>query len=666
MELMLVYRALRKISDWTLSTFYTEVYVDGQENVPANGPVILCSNHHNEIIDIATLAATIPHRRQVCFWAKSGMFKNPISRFIMVSSGSIPVNRNPNSTTSSSADKSAPFHTNGSLGSARNGTARPSGNTSLFASTSRTIASGKVVGVFPEGTSCHEPRIMQVKEGAAWSALEYVRWTKENASVAGSSQELALVPVGIVYTDKSQYLSRIHVRYGKPIPISHYAAEYLQGCSSTSEDADLRSIVTKLNADIEKAMLQLTVNAPDWDTLHVVEMSRDILWNNTNDRLPLKDWVDISQVLMDIFSPKLYQTIPDSMEHTRSSLLKYAGLLHYTGVRHEDLAAVAPLASTSKVSPPTRLRAFRSFFYQLAVALLHPRFTFFLPVFLVHAPGYMTGYIAPRTLTNPAFVESRSQFKVIFGGLGFGLSYAAITVMMFKLLRASVNVNVGSIRWKVISGIINALARTVRLVDGAEGFRGRVKGYVAMAGLAYGAVKFLAKWHGMLFQGNYTQFRRLVTSFKIFSGLLFPPSASLPASKVTLYTRPPRPPPNPFVKYPTAAPDAATNEHGSAPGKGVANGSNSASANGSANGSKARNGTANGNGSGHAKEVKPPRVPNVPYHKLVRHLLAARVDAVASLRGYLEESKSELSVPGRSSGREWEKVFRRGDALFKN
>jgi glycerol-3-phosphate O-acyltransferase/dihydroxyacetone phosphate acyltransferase len=41
-------------------------------------------------------AATVPHRRQISFWTKANSFKNPILRFILVSSGAIPVQRNPN------------------------------------------------------------------------------------------------------------------------------------------------------------------------------------------------------------------------------------------------------------------------------------------------------------------------------------------------------------------------------------------------------------------------------------------------------------------------------------------------------------------------------------------------------------------------------------------
>ena len=152
------------------------------------------------------LAATVPHRRQISFWAKANSFKNPILRFILVSSGAIPVHRNPNNARDASM-----------------GTLRGSGNDTLFRATSRALAGlrprggllnrlvgmfpDRVVGVFPEGTSYTEPRIIQVKEGAAWVALEYSRWMRENADSVG--QPIKIIPVGIAYTDKTQYLSRV-------------------------------------------------------------------------------------------------------------------------------------------------------------------------------------------------------------------------------------------------------------------------------------------------------------------------------------------------------------------------------------------------------------------------------------------------------------------------
>jgi len=41
MQLKLVYRFLRKISDWTVDGFYSEVHLEGQENVPEEEPLIM-------------------------------------------------------------------------------------------------------------------------------------------------------------------------------------------------------------------------------------------------------------------------------------------------------------------------------------------------------------------------------------------------------------------------------------------------------------------------------------------------------------------------------------------------------------------------------------------------------------------------------------------------
>jgi glycerol-3-phosphate O-acyltransferase/dihydroxyacetone phosphate acyltransferase len=78
----------------------------------------------------------------------------------------------------------------------------------LFRGTIDALSRGNVVALFPEGTSYTEPRIMQVKEGAAWAALEYTKWTRENPEHA-SQDPLAIVPCAIVYTNKSKYRSYV-------------------------------------------------------------------------------------------------------------------------------------------------------------------------------------------------------------------------------------------------------------------------------------------------------------------------------------------------------------------------------------------------------------------------------------------------------------------------
>ncbi len=84
----------------------------------------------------------------------ASLFSHPILRWILLSSGNIPVDRK-------SKDRRV-----------------------LLKGTLDALARGEAVALFPEGTSYTEPRIMQVKDGAAWAALEYTKWAQENPGKA--------------------------------------------------------------------------------------------------------------------------------------------------------------------------------------------------------------------------------------------------------------------------------------------------------------------------------------------------------------------------------------------------------------------------------------------------------------------------------------------------
>ena len=80
----------------------------------------------------------------------------------------------------------------------------------LFKGTFEALSRGLVVALFPEGTSYTEPRIMQVKDGAAWAALEYTKWIVEGRA---HTKNVVIVPVAIVYTNKSKYRSSVSRRF---------------------------------------------------------------------------------------------------------------------------------------------------------------------------------------------------------------------------------------------------------------------------------------------------------------------------------------------------------------------------------------------------------------------------------------------------------------------
>ncbi|KAG2125658.1 hypothetical protein DEU56DRAFT_824288 [Suillus clintonianus] len=519
MELMIVYRFLRKVSDWTMSGFYSEVCITGGENVPRDGPVIIAATHHNEIIDIAALSATMPYRRRVCYWAKSSLFKNPISGAMLTSSGSIPVHRNPNSSSSSNS--------NGS-------------QADLFRHTSAALAAGEVVGVFPEGTSYTEPGIVQVKDGAAWAAVEYAK----AVTLSGKEgKELVIVPAAVVYTDKSKYQSRVCVRYGKPIALGKYAAR-LDPESAEST----RVVVKEITAAIESQLKRLTVNAPDWETLRAARAAMAVFWKN-EDRIPLHRFVDISQMFVNVFSSR-----SEEMEKRKAIVNRHLALLHFTGTSHSALEDLYPFVNHYEDFPmrsllwPSRIRATVTLLLQLCTTVFHPRALLFFPVFVVHLPGYITGSFAAWMLTIPNEEETKAQFKAIFGGLGFALSYGLLTRACVKFAVKVTDPVLSPIRKEGLDDFINKVLRLSALCDCLAGRQGSLKSALGTFAMAVGMCWSLWKWHNALVYANYRQWKRFLTAYRVFTGLLLPPSFDLPADQLPTYSTLPLPAENPYIK----------------------------------------------------------------------------------------------------------------------
>lgn len=106
----------------------------------------------------------------------ASLFNNKFLAWLLYSSGNIPVDRK-------SKDQQV-----------------------LFRGTLEVLARGGAVALFPEGTSYTEPGVMQVKVGAAWAALEYTKWAADHGI---EPPEVKIVPLTIVYTNKSKYRSDV-------------------------------------------------------------------------------------------------------------------------------------------------------------------------------------------------------------------------------------------------------------------------------------------------------------------------------------------------------------------------------------------------------------------------------------------------------------------------
>lgn len=133
----IIYQAIRLFLLAIFKIFF-RIKVNGQENLPDSGPVILLSNHIS-LLDPPLLAAVSP--RPVRFMAKKELFENPILRFILFLADAFPVDRKKNDITAVKKALSV-------------------------------LKKEEVLGLFPEGTRRPEGKLGTPKLGSVMLAIK--------------------------------------------------------------------------------------------------------------------------------------------------------------------------------------------------------------------------------------------------------------------------------------------------------------------------------------------------------------------------------------------------------------------------------------------------------------------------------------------------------------
>lgn len=152
------------------------LYVQGEENVPAGGPVLMVSNHVS-YLDPCAIGVASP--RRVVFMAKAELFDNKVIGFMLRGVDSFPVRRG-------EADRAA------------------------FKTTLTMLEEGRVVCIFPEGTRSKDGNLQEAAPGAALFAIR-TGCPVVPVYVSGSNKMLTLS--GKIRTGK------ITVAFGKPFHI---------------------------------------------------------------------------------------------------------------------------------------------------------------------------------------------------------------------------------------------------------------------------------------------------------------------------------------------------------------------------------------------------------------------------------------------------------------
>jgi 1-acyl-sn-glycerol-3-phosphate acyltransferase len=164
-----MYLLLRLLSNWE---------VTGKENVPKEGPILVVSNHINNI-DPPLLAVSVP--RKLIFMAKEELFRSRISRYFVERFGAFPVYRKRFDLEALRKAKSV-------------------------------LDAGWGLVMFPEGMRSRNGKLLPALPGSA---------------IIATKNDTAIIPIGITGTEKIVgklwilKRPRIVVQIGKPFTISH-------------------------------------------------------------------------------------------------------------------------------------------------------------------------------------------------------------------------------------------------------------------------------------------------------------------------------------------------------------------------------------------------------------------------------------------------------------
>jgi 1-acyl-sn-glycerol-3-phosphate acyltransferase len=190
-----IYRSLRWISGVALHWFYGDIRIADRQRIPDRGPLFIAVNHQNALVDSLITGWVV--RRRVTMTAKATLTRNPVVALLFRMLGVVPLRRSSDET---NYDSNVPVSR--------------SRNENSFREILDVLERQGTVLIFPEGKSHNEPGLEPLKSGLARLALS----ARDERSIRG----VTILPLGLVFEDKSRPGSVVGVNVGDPIAVDEW------------------------------------------------------------------------------------------------------------------------------------------------------------------------------------------------------------------------------------------------------------------------------------------------------------------------------------------------------------------------------------------------------------------------------------------------------------
>lgn len=204
------------------------------------GPAIIAMNHPNAFMDpICITWVSFPLK--VRYMARGDAFKPGLATFFLESLGIVPIFR---------------LRDGGKEGLQK--------NDESYQRVNRMLGKNKKVIIFAEGLCIQERRLRPLKKGVSRMVFGAYETLKH--------KDLVVIPVGVNYSNPSQFRSKLFYNVGEPIKIHDYEAAFRQNQAKSYNDflklltQKMRSLVTHVeHKENDKLVLQLEeMVTPEW------------------------------------------------------------------------------------------------------------------------------------------------------------------------------------------------------------------------------------------------------------------------------------------------------------------------------------------------------------------------------------------------------------------
>lgn len=366
------YALVHIIAGFYHKLYYRRYKMINLKKVPKNRPVIFAINHQNALMD--ALAIVFATTRQPVFMARADIFRKKNVARLLYFLKILPAYR------------------------IRDGFHSVDQNKEVFKEIIAVLEHNRPVGILPEGSHYGEKRLRPLQKGAGRFAL-----MAEEAN--NFKLGIAIVPVGLDYSNYYHAGTDLLVIFGDPIPVADYRGQYIENPVQA---------VNQLKDDLAAAMKKVMIHIEPIEHYQTIKTAIDIYGpiGLKSQKLKNSPWnrFRIKKELSEKIAGNIHgKGLP--LNDLKENLDVYNNDLKKFGIRDQQVGH--PIA-----------KPFSSFFFSCVTLLLLP----------IHLYGMLLNYLPYRL---PIYLSRNIKDKHFLSSVRFGIGLLLFFFWYLLLIVAS-------------------------------------------------------------------------------------------------------------------------------------------------------------------------------------------------------------------------------------